>query len=482
MQERPSKRLIGPDGQAQPRIVGFEHEYGLGYEGRGGALEVKQISGILRYEAIDRSDCQFMDDGSRIYQDVGSHPEYCTPEETDPEKAAHRMLAGHVIMAKRYRRAAERYSKVAYRDDTLADPDKYSLVANTESSSAASWASHENYLASRSLQPNDYIPALAANNLSRIVWSGAGAVRYSSTGYRFELSEKAAYIEKLADHQTTKQRALVNLRDTPYANAEKYRRIHNITGETIFSPFGNAFRPASASLVLRACELGVKFDDLLPVNPVYAMRQISADPSLRQTVHMPGSCKKRMTGLDIQEAILERSLKAARAAEYITTQEESYGVRGIALVQRLRTDPYDCGKLVDWVVKQELIEKQVHKKQVSNQSAFWLAWACSVGYHTLLPKEGIGMRMVRKGIFEDAPPEAVLDNGLPLPETRATVRAAVLHRLGDELSRGDVAWDGVWNNTTGHTLVLDDPYDTDLSKVEPFVTAVRQSLADRRRG
>jgi proteasome accessory factor A len=419
------------------------------------------------------SPSQMQATGERIYVDIGHHPELSTAEEISFIGAAHRLLAGHVKMARLYEQSAE----VLRERNPGLRLQKVNLIANTTDSSWNSWASHENILAPRSLEPERYIGALAVHRLSRIVWSGAGYIWVSRDGQHFEycLSEKADQIWDVASTETTRCRPLVNLRDTPYADAERFRRIHGTAGESVVSPFANALRLASESIILRACELGADFSDLMPDNTNKAIRDISHDPSLQAKVRLKDG--RLMSGLDLQREVAERSIQAAADADYLTAQEREWGNKWLSVLDDLATDPERCASRVDWVVKRNLVLRELRAKRDSGQSEAAVAWTKAVEYHRLLPDEGMGMKLLRKGFFEDSPSNAVLEGGLPMPETRARLRGEAVRRLGRLLLDEDVYFNATWEiiRSEDHpdsVYRLQDPYNTDPSGLNDFLDRI----------
>jgi proteasome accessory factor A len=294
--------------------------------------------------------------------------------------------------------------------------------------------------------------------------------------YRYSLSEKADHIFELYGDGSTRSRALVHSRDEPLADWKRYRRIHNVTGETVFSAHANALRLASESIILRACELGVSFDDLLPANCFSAMRDISHDPTLKTKVELHDG--DPLSGLEIQRALAERAITAATKNDYLTAQEAEWGERWLTILDDLADDPQTCANRVDWVVKQNLIERELAAKRGSGKTDAAVAQAKAIDYHRLLPYEGMGMKLVRRGYFEDSPTEEVLDKGLPLPATRAKLRGETINRLRQiQATFGPHAdifysldWDIVrWMLYDVSVFEMKDPYATTDERIANFL-------------
>jgi len=476
MADSPSKLLVDHEGAPRDRIVGIETEYGLYCRDRNNSPNSRMAQELACYTFELKKHEQFEESGERIYLDVGFHPELSTAEDTSFLGAAYRVLSGHIKMGKRYGEAPE---ILATRGRDL-EIGRVDLVANTCSLNGNSWSSHGNELASRGLKPKDYIDAKAAHHLSRIVWSGVGKPAARRDGkYKFVVSEKAEHIWDVANNQDTRDRPLVHLRDEPHADPQKYRRVHDVSGESNVSPFAIALRHASGSIVLRACELGVDFSDLLPENPVAAMREISSDPTLKRTVRL--SDGRQVNGVQLQQDIAERSIKAATDADYLTDQEKLWSEKWVKVLDDLSIDPQSCIRRVDWVLKQNLIDRELNAKQDNGQSDVMVAWAKAVDYHRVLPQEGKGLQFLRKGFFDDSPSPEVLDTGLPLPDTRAKVRVEIVRQFKQAGHKIHVDWGAILPVGYPHRLIMPEPHDSvitddDQGVIRKFITRLDQGI------
>jgi proteasome accessory factor A len=459
MNELEERLLIHPDGSPKDRIVGFETEYALQGVWESGAQMHDSDVCLFASKALGGINKQFAADGSRRYVDVGNHPEYATAEETSFLGSAYRLLHGHVRMSKIYAEYAADKPEIKH----------MILMANTTDAAWNSWASHENLLTRRAVIPDDILPAFAAHNLSRIAWSGAGhVIPKAGDGYQFTLSEKAEFIWEYESLNTVSSRPLVNTRDEPLANEHLYRRLHCITGESVVSPFVNAMRLATGSILLRACELGVDFSDLAPHPDSVRgdILTISHDPDLKATIELENG--KKYNALGLQRALAEKAICATMKVDYLTEQEKEWGEKWIKLCDDLAQDPRNCIKQLDWPIKRELILREVEAKRGSGKSEFEVAQAKSFLYHQLLPTEGKGMEILRKGFFEYSPDAETLESGLPLPQTRAKLRGEAIYTL----RKAGIEFAAVWEKVGllgGYTVQLLDPYNTNDERLECLV-------------
>ena len=485
------ERLLIRDGQRLEEVGGFETEYAaqlLLDKNRNDNPELAAIRAQVRSSGVGKvalsseigtwNDKGMFPDGSRRYQDVGQHPEFSTAEDIDFLDSTVRLLHGHIEMAGMIRDAAK---LIAAELGVEAPPDQFiSLTANTTDGKGNSWASHESLTTPRATPWSLIQPALIAHNASRIVWAGAGyVVRRGDGSYRYQLSEKAPFIKEVCGNATTRERPLVNNRDEPLSD-HKLQRIHTISGETVFSPTVNALRLASTAIILRACELGVEFKDLRPTDPVQALRQISADSNLRTKILLENG--RTMTGLELQEALLDRAYEAGMKAGYLTDQEQYWAATWSDVLQLLKTDPTEAMRLVDWVLKREIVEKTIAKKAShpgqAKSTPAERAWATAVCYHSLLPAEGYGMLAVRKGFFALSPSAEILEQGLPLPRTRAAARAkavARFNKLGRSAEEVSVDWHRIEDKKSGKIFTLLDPWQTAYPELDAYLDSLPES-------
>ncbi len=464
------KRLVTKAGEVLERIGGFETEYA--YFDEGDHDPDKPDRAIRVLARVRSQNPQFSGhDGTRQYLDVGRHPEYDTDERINFSEMAHAVLVGHTVMQRIHGNAARQLAAKTANHQNPIDPSRIHLIANTCDYNGASWGSHGSLLTRRAVDFREIIPPMAAHRASRIVWSGVGAVDIGAEDYRFELSEKAPYIYEMAHISTTKERALVNLRDEPLANGFHFRRLHDAAGETVFSAFALGLRQASESIILRAIETGTNFDDLVPEQPVLAMRQISRDPSLKAAVRLEGG--RKLTGIQLQREIAERAITAAEKADYITEQEQFWGKRWEVVLDDLEQEPLDCADRVDWIDKQRLIGREIDRRKRPGVTDKQIAITKAINYGRLLPNEGAGMRKVRAAKFIDSPSPEVLEQGLPPAPTRSALRSMVIRELDAEGRDHSDNWNVVRDGKSNLSIWMDNPYENVTGRAKDFIERVR---------
>jgi len=445
-----SKLLVNHDGMPYDRLGGWENELSYSsrprlavgqvnfpdeFMGEDGALNYYGL-GRLFWLACGRADC-FDADGFRRYIDVGEHPESSTPEHLNYLQLAHSSLYGIVKMSQLLGGVVDEFKERGLNLGVV-------LSTNTSDPAGNIWATHHNLIARRSLEVPDYKDALIAHYVSRIVWAGSGAPIQNKDGiYKFGLSTRADHIWDDVSKETMRNRPFINTRDEAHADHRILRRLHGIHGEMVYSPQVLAAVMATESIILRACELGVKFDDLVPIDPYKAIRDVSHDPTLKQTILIKGEQEENprsITAIQLQRELLNRALDAAEAANYITPQERRYGAivnHYLDLLEDVDGNRAECAKLFDWVRKEEILDRYISRPRQSAMSDYQVAWAAMTAFHRTYPKEGIGLQLLREGSYIDAPLATVLDHGPGLPPTRALARAAairVLREAGLEVS------------------------------------------------
>jgi proteasome accessory factor A len=217
-----------------------------------------------------RSSNVFLRNGSRLYLDVGSHPEYATAECDDIEqlvaqdRAGERILEGLLVDAER-----------RLREEGIAG--EIFLFKNNTDSAGNSYGCHENYLVARMGEFGRLADALLPFLISRQIIAGAGKVLQTPRGSVFCVSQRAEHVWEGVSSATTRSRPIINTRDEPHADAERFRRLHVIVGDSNMSETTTMLKVGSADLVLRMLEEGGSIRDMSLENPIRAIREISHD-------------------------------------------------------------------------------------------------------------------------------------------------------------------------------------------------------------
>ena len=286
------------------RIFGLENEYGVTFTLRGQRrLSPDEVARYLfrRVVSWGRSSNVFLENGARLYLDVGSHPEYATPECDRIADLVTHDKAGEWILSQLVTGAQARLREEGIRGDVY-------LFKNNTDSAGNSYGCHENYLTERNDDFNRYTEVLIPFLVSRQIFAGAGKVLQTARGAVYCISQRAEHIWEGVSSATTRSRPIINTRDEPHADAERFRRLHVIVGDSNMSEYATFLKIGATSILLAMLEdPGTVLRDLTLENPIRAIREISHDITCQRRVRLANG--REMRALDIQAEYLERALQ-----------------------------------------------------------------------------------------------------------------------------------------------------------------------------
>ena len=282
------------------RIFGLETEYGVtcaAQDGRG--LSADEVARYLfrKVVAWGRSSNVFLRNGSRLYLDVGSHPEYATAECDDVRQLVTHDRAGERILEGLVADAQQRLEHEGL-------PGTIHLFKNNTDSAGNSYGCHENYLVRRQGDFSRLSDVLVPFLITRQILTGAGKVLTTPRGAVYCLSQRADHIWEAVSSATTRSRPIINTRDEPHADAEHYRRLHVIVGDSSMSETTTMLKVGTTDLLLRMIEAGVPMREMALENPIRAIREISHDLTGMHPVTMANG--RTVTAIDLQEEYLTR--------------------------------------------------------------------------------------------------------------------------------------------------------------------------------
>ena len=376
--------------------------------------------------------------GARLYVDH-AHPEYSAPECTNPLDAVIWDKAGERVMAEAAARAA-----------TVPGTSPIQLYKNNTDNKGASYGCHENYLMARSTPFADIVRHLTPFFVSRQVVCGAGRVGIGQDGRNegFQISQRADYFEVEVGLETTLKRPIINTRDEPHADPEKYRRLHVIIGDANMSEISTYLKLGTTSLVLAMIEDRYLDGELALEAPVAELRAISHDPTLRHLVTLRDG--RKMTGVQLQMEYLERARKYTedRAGTDIDEMTADVLDRWESVLTRLAENPMLASRELDWVAKLELLEG--YRKRDG------LAWGhprlqlVDLQYSDVRPERGLYNRLLARGRMQRLVTEPEVDQAMAAPpeDTRAYFRGRCLAKYPDAVAAA--SWDSVIFDIPGH--------------------------------
>ena len=290
------------------RIFGLENEYGVTCTLRGQRrLSPDEVARYLfrRVVSWGRSSNVFLANGARLYLDVGSHPEYATPSATRSTTSSSHDKAGERILEQLLASAEQRLREEGIRGVIY-------LFKNNTDSAGNCYGCHENYLTSRRDDFAHYAEVLIPFLVSRQIYAGAGKVLQTARGAMYCIAQRAEHIWEGVSSATTRSRPIINTRDEPHADAERYRRLHVIVGDSNMSEYTTFLKVGATSILLRMLEdPTVVLRDMTLENPIRAIREISHDMTCRRRVRLANG--REVSALDIQREYLDRALRYADA-------------------------------------------------------------------------------------------------------------------------------------------------------------------------
>ena len=452
------------------RIYGLETEYGVACTSGGTRrLTPDEVARYLfrRVVTWGRSSNVFLRNGSRIYLDVGSHPEYATAECDDLVQLINHDRAGERILEDLIIDAEQRLASEGISGDIF-------LFKNNTDSHGNSYGCHENYLISRVGDFARITDVLVPFLVSRQLICGSGKVLHTARGAEFSVSQRAEHIWESVSSATTRSRPIINTRDEPHADPERYRRLHVIVGDSNMSETTTLLKVGSAELVLRLIEAGVPMRDLTLENPIRAIRDLSRDPTGRVTVSLSNG--RRASALDLQTEYYEK------ISEFV--QREGLGTQTIVRVldlweRTLRAVAEDKLALVDteidWVIKHKLLDQYAAKHGLGLDDP--RIAQLDLAYHDIRRGRGLFDLLERRGMAARVTNDLDIFRAKSVPPqtTRAKLRGDFIRAAQERRTDYTVDWVHLkLNDQAQRTVLCKDPFVATDERVERLIAAMRR--------
>jgi len=449
------------------RIFGLENEYGVTCTLRGQRrLSPDEVARYLfrRVVTWGRSSNVFLENGARLYLDVGSHPEYATPECDSihdlvvHDKAGERILENLVVSAEA-RLREEGIKGVIF------------LFKNNTDSAGNSYGCHENYLTSRRDDLVRYAEVLIPFFVSRQVYAGAGKVLQTARGAQFCISQRAEHIWEGVSSATTRSRPIINTRDEPHADAERFRRLHVIVGDSNMSEYATFLKVGATSILLRMLEdPGVVLRDMTLENPIRAIREISHDPTCRRRVRLLNG--REVSALDIQAEYLARATRYHDQKGLSPLEEQALGMWKHCL-EGLEKDPFSLDRECDWIIKHRLIERyrERHGVPLTHPKVALM----DLQYHDVSRERGLFYRMQARGLVERTCTDEDIERAIDEPPqtTRARLRGEFIKRAKERRRDFTVDWVHLkLNDQAQRTVLCKDPFKWRDERVEKLIASL----------
>jgi proteasome accessory factor A len=487
---------------AIPKITGIETEYGISGPGNAdfnpvltSSLLINTYAGSLRrirwdyeqesplrdargFEPVQEREPVEEDlglanvilpNGARFYVDH-AHPEYSTPECSSPRDVVVHDKAGERILER----------SLALLGELLPPGERVAIYKNNTDGKGNSYGCHENYLVDRATPFTQIVRDLTPFLVSRQVFTGAGKIGVEAghveakTAVPFQLSQRTDFFEAEVGLETTLKRPIINTRDEPHADPEKYRRLHVIIGDANMCEVATFLKVGTGALVLKMIE-----DEFLPdlslENPVQALHQVSWDPSLSQTVRRGDG--KRITAIDLQWEYLEHAKKYVKQEDPTPDNLELLD-RWESTLSQLEEDPMELAGQLDWVAKYRLLDAYRERDG--------LDWGnpklslIDLQYHDVRQARGLYYRLVAGGQVERLVGDDEVEGAIRRPpeDTRAYFRGECITRFPEAIVAA--SWDSLIFDT-GRDVLQRVPMREPLRGTKVHVEEVleRASDADR---
>ncbi|MGZ2222592.1 depupylase/deamidase Dop [Glutamicibacter nicotianae] len=373
--------------------------------------------GSTLYQEKDSTDVvmnMVLGNGARLYVDH-AHPEYSSPETMTPRDAVLWDQAGDEVM----RRAAQAAARLG--------SGELLLYKNNTDNKSVSYGSHENYLMPRSIEFSAIASGLTPFFASRQIFCGAGRVGQGMLNERaaFQISQRADFFEAEVGLETTINRPIINTRDEPHANWDKYRRLHVIIGDANLGQIPTLLRVGTTNLVLSLIEAGMA-PQLELAEPVLALQQISHDPTLKAKVGLRGGVQ--LTAIEIQRHYLHAAENYCAARGIADPDTTEILTRWAQMLDLLERDPMDAADQIDWIAKYQLVNgfAQRHGVELSDPRVAMLdlQWA------DLRTNKGLYYRLAERGAIQTLFSQQEINQAVSAPpeNTRAYLRGMTLQR------------------------------------------------------
>ncbi|MET4643879.1 Pup--protein ligase [Streptomyces sp. NBC_01724] len=450
------------------RIFGLENEYGVTCTFRGQRrLSPDEVARYLfrRVVSWGRSSNVFLRNGARLYLDVGSHPEYATPECDNltelvtHDKAGERILEGLLVDAER-----------RLHEEGIAG-DVYLFKNNTDSA-GNSYGCHENYLVARHGEFSRLADILIPFLVTRQLLCGAGKVLQTPRGAVYCVSQRAEHIWEGVSSATTRSRPIINTRDEPHADAERYRRLHVIVGDSNMSETTMLLKVGATDLVLRMIEAGTVMRDLTLENPIRAIREVSHDITGQRKVRLASG--REASAIEVQREYYEkaadfvdrRGIRTGTVAQVL----ELWG-RTLDAIEAEDLDRIDTE--IDWVMKYKLIERYraKHNMTMSHPRVAQI----DLAYHDIHRRRGLYYLLERKGQAARICNDLKIFEGKSVPPqtTRARLRGDFIRRAQEQRRDFTVDWVHLkLNDQAQRTVLCKDPFRSVDDRVEKLIAGM----------
>jgi len=448
------------------RIFGLENEYGVTCTLRGQRrLSPDEVARYLfrRVVSWGRSSNVFLENGARLYLDVGSHPEFATPECDTIEDVVAHDKAGERILEGLVRGAEERLEEEGIRGQIF-------VFKNNTDSAGNSYGCHENYLVSRHKDFHRTVDVLIPFLVTRQIFLGAGKLTQTPRGTSFSIAQRSDHIWEGVSSATTRSRPIINTRDEPHADAERYRRLHVIAGDSNMSEYATYVKVGTMVALLQMIERDVVFRDLTLENPIRAIREVAHDATCRRKIRLANG--RELSALDIQWEYLDRAMRFARSPGF-PPQVQTAIDRWEHLLTGLEKDPMTLDREVDWVIKNRMLERYADRRGLTMSDPRMSMMDLS--YHDVDRARGLYYLLESKGMVDRVVTDEQVATAVRQPPqtTRARLRGAFIKAAKAQKRDFTVDWVHLkLNDQAQRTVMCKDPFKAYDERVEKLIESL----------
>jgi proteasome accessory factor PafA2 len=470
-----------PTPTSRPRVLGTETEFGIAAKDAAAADPVSGSIGVIGYypdlpapgaiwdyenenplldargfevdgererpnPEYNRQLNKVLANGGRLYVD-GAHPEYSTPECSDPREVVAFERVGERILAKSLQEMAKARGR-----------EPYVLYKNNSDGKGNSYGYHENYLVSRAVPFDKIARVLTPFLVTRQIFAGAGKVgaENQTSPAEYQISQRADFCECLIDLNTMVKRPIINTRDEPHADQARYRRLHVIVGDANMAETSTYLKVGTLNIVLELIEAGVEFPQMELDEPVRAIKQVSRDLDMKETLKLAGG--RPTTAVAVQRAYLKAATDFYAAHEPSQVTKDVL-VRWDDVLNKLERDPRLLVKELDWVAKRHMIESYMERKGCGWDDPRMKLM--DLQYHDIRPDKGLFYTLERGNLIERVVQDREIERAefTPPSGTRAYFRGRCASKFAKSLY--GASWTSVLfdvGNTTIKKIPLMDPH------------------------
>lgn len=418
---------IGGRRGARPTVGWDFEDESPGNDARGGDLRLAAAPEVETHlvNAV-------LTNGARYYVDH-AHPEFSAPECVDALEALRYDRAGEEILLASMEAARS----------VLSDGQEIVVYKNNSDGKGNSYGCHENYLLDRGTPFGRIVAHATVHLVTRQIFTGAGKVGSEAPGTRrgdlpFQLTQRADFFEEEVGLETTLKRPIINTRDEPHADPQKYRRLHVIAGDANMSEVATFLKLGTTAIVLSMVDDDVLGPPITLAAPVPAMHSVSRDLTLAEPLRLADGTSA--TALELQWQLFQAATDyaASRGLEPVGEKVgELVMSRWQSVLEALERDPMELAAQLDWVAKYRLFDGYRRRHDLEWDDARLAAM--DLQYHDLRPASSLARRMGLERLTGDA--DVALAVHEPPSSTRAYFRGRCLERFPDEVVAAN--WDSL---------------------------------------